>query len=191
MKELEALQFMAGVRAIFDDEVIHSDAFCTETVRDNDRVSRMIRVTPRAMGVEQQCWSFRSLFTFLNEQSDDWGRIRNRIHGSQRLKLYSTDQNGKGDRRVTVKVNKEWNISVQISRPDAVVWDRRERITRQEDTSYGTRPRENKQARMRSLTYWIMLVANVRGGNSWINHPAFGVVDAQEFHPIIGCPVSP
>jgi hypothetical protein len=124
MKVLEALRFMAGARAIVDDEVIHSDAFCTETVRDNDRVNRMIRVTARAMGVEQQRWSFRSLFTFLNELSDNWGRIRNRVSGSQRLNVYSADQDGKGDRRVTVKVDEEWNISVQISRADVVVSDR-------------------------------------------------------------------
>jgi hypothetical protein len=79
MMVLEALQFMAGARAVFDDEVIHSDAFCTETVRDNDRVSRVIHVTPRAIGVEQQCWPFRSLFPFLNGLSDDSGRVRNRV----------------------------------------------------------------------------------------------------------------
>jgi hypothetical protein len=32
---------------------------------------------------------------------------------------------------------------------------------------------------------WIMLVANMRGGNFGVNHAAFGVVDAHEFHPII------
>jgi hypothetical protein len=137
------------------------------------------------MGVEQQGWSFRSLFTFLNELFDDWGRIRNRVLGSQHLKVYSADKDGKGDRRVTVKVDEEWNLSMQISRPDVVVWDKWKKITRQEDTSHGTRSRENKEARMRSITYWIMLVANMRGGNSWINHAAFAVVDAHEFHPII------
>jgi hypothetical protein len=38
---------------------------------------------------------------------------------------------------------------------------------------------------MRSMTHWSMLVANMRGGSSWINHPAFGVVDAHESRPII------
>jgi hypothetical protein len=87
-------------------------------------VSRMIRVTPGATGVEQQRWSFRSLLTFLNELSDVWGRIRNRVLGSQCLEMDSAEKDGEGDRRMTAKVGEEWNISVQISRPDMVVWDR-------------------------------------------------------------------
>jgi hypothetical protein len=67
----------------------------------------MIRVTPRAMGLEQQRWSFRSLFPFLNELSDDGGRITNRIPGSQYLKVDDADQDGKKDGRVIVKLNEE------------------------------------------------------------------------------------
>jgi hypothetical protein len=29
-----------------------------------------------------------------------------------------------------------------------------------------------------------MLVANMRGGNSWVNHASLVVVDAHEFHPM-------
>jgi hypothetical protein len=137
-----------GTHALLDDKVIHSDAFCAETVRDYDRGSRMIRAIPRVMSLEQHRWSFRSLFTFLNELSDDWGRIWNRIPGSQHLKLYSADQDGKGDRPVTMRIDEGENISVQISRADVVVWDNWEKITTQEEISHRTRSTDEEQGQM-------------------------------------------
>jgi hypothetical protein len=185
MNVLEALEFFAGARAIFNDEVVHSDAFCTAKIRGDDRATQMIRVNPRGRGSEEQRWSFRSLFTFLNELSEDWGLIRNRIPGACRLKIYYADQDGKGERRLTVKVDEDWKITVQISRPDLVAWDEWELMTASIETLHGTRGRENKRARLRSMTYWVMLVRNMRGGNAWINHTAFVVIDAHEFHPIV------
>jgi hypothetical protein len=70
MNVIEAVQFVAGARALFDDEM-SSGAFRSEKVRHADRVSQMIPIYPRGR-IEEQRWSFRSLFIFLNELSEDW-----------------------------------------------------------------------------------------------------------------------
>jgi hypothetical protein len=74
MNVIEAVQCVAGARALFDGEV-SSYAFRTEKVRHADRVSQMIPIYPRGR-VEEQRWLFRSLFIFLNELSKDWAAAR-------------------------------------------------------------------------------------------------------------------
>jgi hypothetical protein len=69
MNVIEVVQFVAGARALFDDEM-SSDAFRTEKSRHADRVSQMIPIYPRER-IEEQRWSFRSLFIFRNKLSED------------------------------------------------------------------------------------------------------------------------
>jgi hypothetical protein len=70
----------------------------------------MIPIYPRG-GIEEQHWSFRSLFIFLNELSEDWvaGRFEYpqkalRDASTQRAKVYYADKEGRGKKRMTVKV---------------------------------------------------------------------------------------
>jgi hypothetical protein len=74
MNVIEVVQFVAGAGALFDNEM-SSDAFRTEKGRHVDRVSQMISIYPRGR-IEEQRWSFRSLFIFLNELSEDWAAAR-------------------------------------------------------------------------------------------------------------------
>jgi hypothetical protein len=121
-----ALEFVAGARAIFGQEVVRSDAFWTEKVRGRESSpKKSIGVNPRGTS-EGMPWSFRSLFTFLNELPDDWAISRNRA-GSfpakpdpRNLKIYHADGYGAGNKRVTVTIAADWTISVQMSRPDLV-----------------------------------------------------------------------
>jgi hypothetical protein len=78
-----------------------SDAFRIEKVRHADRVSQMIPIYPRRQ-IEEQCWSFRSLFIFLNELSEDWAAARfeypqksPRDANTQRAEVYDADKEGR------------------------------------------------------------------------------------------------
>jgi hypothetical protein len=109
MNVVESRQFVAGARALLDDEM-SSDAFRTEKVRHADRVSQMIPIYPSGR-IEQQRWSFRSLFIFLNELSEDWTAARFeypqkalRDASTQRAKVYHADKEGRRKKRVIVKV---------------------------------------------------------------------------------------
>jgi hypothetical protein len=79
---------------------------------------------------EEQCWSFRSLFIFLNELSEDWAAARFkypqkalRDASTQCAEVCNADKEGRGKKQVTVKVGQNWDIAVQISRPDQMEWD--------------------------------------------------------------------
>jgi hypothetical protein len=116
-----ALEFLAGGRAIFGGEVVHSDGFRTEKVREREiRPKKMIGVHPSGTS-ETTPWSFKSLFTFLNEFPPDWVKLRNRSHklppkpDRRQLSIYYADGNGKGNRRMIVTNATNWTISVQIS----------------------------------------------------------------------------
>jgi hypothetical protein len=80
---------------------------------------------------------------------------------------------------VTVKVDQNWDLAVQISRPDQVELDEWECIEHLEETSQGTRSRGNKSPHLRCMRYWVVLIGNMRGGNTWINHAAFVAIDAR------------
>jgi hypothetical protein len=70
----DALDFLAGSRAIFDDEMCHFSACLTARVRATDRPLSMIAIYPR--GGAGQHWTFRSLFTLLNDFADAWGLMK-------------------------------------------------------------------------------------------------------------------
>jgi hypothetical protein len=74
----DALEFVAGARAIFGDEMCHSGAFLTAKVREGDRPTMMIALCPRGRTHEfaAQRWSFRSLLTFINGLSGAWGCLK-------------------------------------------------------------------------------------------------------------------
>jgi hypothetical protein len=185
----DALDFLAGSRAIFNDEFCHSSAFLTARVRARDRPSSMIAIYPR--GRIEQRWSFRSLFTLLNDLGQDWGLMKcacSQLDGalSRQLKFYYADVQGRGQQRLTVKIESDWTISASISRPDRVGWDEWDRCMIVGATDEGTRSRRNLREVSREMVFWRRVLANLRhGGNVWINHAVFTLVDAAEFHPVV------
>jgi hypothetical protein len=107
----------------------------------------MITIYPRGR-IEERCWSFGLLFIFPDELSEDWAAARFqypqkvlRDASAQRDKVYCADREGRRKTRVTVKVRQNWDLAVQISRPDQV---ERECVEHLEETSQGTRSRGNK-----------------------------------------------
>jgi hypothetical protein len=105
---------------------------------------------------------------------------------SRNLKIDYADGYGAGNKRMIVTIAADWTISVQMSPPDLVGWeDDWNRQTAVEQTSHGTRGRENKQTRDQPWVFWREVTQNMRGGNAWINHAAFVAIDAQESHPIV------
>lgn len=188
----DALDFMAGARAIFEDELTHSSAFLTSKVRTRDRSSRMISTYPRGrIEFAEQRWSFRSLFTFVNDLPGDWELVKSDWTKTDTLKrdmkLYYADARGSGKKRITVKIDAFWNISVKISRPDLVEWeDEWLPVTCVDETREGTRDRCNLRGTKREMIYWHLLTRNVRaGGNRWINHASFPFIDSEEFHALV------
>jgi hypothetical protein len=63
----------------------------------------------------------------------------------RRLRIYYSDKGGReeGGRRVIVKIDAVWTISVKGSRPDLIEWDDLDLIPVQEVTTEGTQSREN------------------------------------------------
>jgi hypothetical protein len=158
-----------------------------------ERPARMIRMHPNGTG-EAHRWPFRSLFTFLNELPEDWAYVRNRRRAAdenatgRQLKIYYADQQGRGEKRITVKIQPDgFLISIQISRPDLVEWDEWDPVTMKVETMQGKRHWENRQAKPCTMTFWRLLAGYMRGGNAGMNQAAFAAIDAHKFHPT-GCP---
>jgi hypothetical protein len=63
MKLLQTSQFMVGARTTFNEDIMHSDAFSTERVREYDCPSRIV-------------WGILGEETLKNRagQSDQWAR---------------------------------------------------------------------------------------------------------------------
>jgi hypothetical protein len=119
----------------------------------------MIPIYPRGR-IEEQRWSFRSLFIFLNELSEDWAAARFecpqktlRDASTQRAKVYYGDKEGRGKKRVTVMVGQNWDLAVQMSQQDQVEWDEWECVEHREETSQGTRSRGNKSPHLQCMKY--------------------------------------
>jgi hypothetical protein len=184
------LMFLTGPWAILGEEVMHSNAFQTEKVRVDQSEPISIRLNPSGTR-EETAWSFMSLFTFLNELTDDWVIFRNRSErlpakpDPRQLNIYYADGNGAGKKRIIVTITTDWVISVHISRPDLVGWNDWIVEVGPEQFLIGTRGRVNKLPRQQILMLCRWLTRNIRGGNAWIKHASFVPIDAHEFHPIV------
>jgi hypothetical protein len=186
MNVLDALQFLAGPRAILDGDEARTEAFCTEQVRRGDRHGRLIPIYPTQSSAHR--WPFRSVFVFLNELPGDWREHRissgTRAGGNTILKVFSADGAGNGTNRIMIDDDDEWNPHVQISRPDADL-DAWTLQPRDEDTMEGTQRRQNCDKHMKNLIWWRMSAVNLRGGNAWLTDRSFVPLDAADFHPVV------
>jgi hypothetical protein len=73
---------------------------------------------------------------------------------------------------------------VKTSRPDAD-WDAWAMQSAEEETSDGTRRRENKRAHVKRMIWWWMNVTNIRGGNAWFKDASSLPVDVTDFHSVV------
>jgi hypothetical protein len=96
----------------------------------------------------------------INELSEDWAAARFdypqkalRDASTQRVKVDYAEKEGRGKKRVTVKVSQIWDLAVQISRPDQVELDEGEGVEHLKETSHGTRSRGNKSPHLRCMRY--------------------------------------
>jgi hypothetical protein len=158
MKVIEPLQFLAGPSPSVDGQLVASDGFCTEKVRaDDHRVARIMEIYP--IGSPKHRWSFRSVFVFLNEPPDDWAeqrpsrrspKIPHPTVGDWVLKAFYADHQGDGGRRVTMKVDNDWNPWMSISRPDPE-WDDWILMRTTQRTTMGTEGRPMNRLHDREL----------------------------------------
>jgi hypothetical protein len=133
------------------------------------------------------------VFVFLNELPADWeeqrpsrpsAKVSHPKVGDWLLKAFDADHQGDGGRRVTMKVDNDWNPWMSISSPGPE-WDDWILMTTTEPTTMGTEGGPMSRLHDRKLLHWCTVPTALRSRTAWVRNSRFIPVDRAKFHPIV------